>query len=200
MSQSRDSRCPITLPTFINILNALPHVCANTFEEKMFALAFSLAYFAILRVGEITQTNRSQNNALTIHNTLFSSNSIKLILAKTKTDQNGAGTTSIITLSDDNHLLFNNLHSYLNARPIYPGQLLCHSDGSPLTYYQFNKVLKRALAFLNIDTSVFKSHSLRICAATHMYLQGIPENIIKSKGRWRSDAFKSYIRPQSVYQ
>lgn len=34
MSQSRDSRCPITLPTLINILNALPHVCANTFEEK----------------------------------------------------------------------------------------------------------------------------------------------------------------------
>ena len=113
--------------------------------------------------------------------------------------QYSAGTKLIITLSDDNHLLFNNLHSYLNARPKYPGQLLGHIDGSPLTYYQFNQVLKRALAFLNMDTSVFKSHSSRIGAATHMYLQGIPENIIKSKGRWRSDAFKSYIRPQSVY-
>lgn len=174
-------------------------MCANTFDEKMFASAFSLAYFAILSVDEITQTNRSQNNALTIHNTLFSSNSIKLILAKTKTDQSGAGTTLIITLSDDNHLIFNNLQSYLNVRPKYPGQLLSHIDGSPLTYYQFNQVLKRALAFLNIDTSVFKSHSFRIGVATYMYLQGIPENIIISKGRWRSYAFKSYIRPQSVY-
>lgn len=75
----------------------------------MFAAAFSLAYVAILWVGEITQTSRSQINALAIHNTLLSSNSIKLTLAKTKTDQNGAGTTVIITLSDDNHILFNNL-------------------------------------------------------------------------------------------
>lgn len=71
MSQSRDSRCPITLPTLINILNAPPHVCANIFDEKMFPSAFSLAYFAILRVGKITQTNRSQINTLTIRNTLF---------------------------------------------------------------------------------------------------------------------------------
>lgn len=53
-------------------------MCANKFEENMFASAFSLAYFAILRVGEITQTHRSQNNALTIHNTLFSSNSLAI--------------------------------------------------------------------------------------------------------------------------
>lgn len=65
MSQSRDSRCPITLPTLIN--NALPHVCDNAIEEKLFASAFSLAYFAILQVGEITQTNLGQNNALTMH-------------------------------------------------------------------------------------------------------------------------------------
>lgn len=87
MTQSIDSRCPITLPTLINILNALPHVCVNTFEEKKCLHPPSLAYFAILRVGEITQTNRSQNNALIIHNTLLSSKSIKLILVKTKTDQ-----------------------------------------------------------------------------------------------------------------
>uniref|UniRef100_A0A8W8IUS9 Uncharacterized protein n=1 Tax=Magallana gigas TaxID=29159 RepID=A0A8W8IUS9_MAGGI len=68
------------------------------------------------------------------------------------------------------------------ARPKHPGQLLCHIDGSPLTYYQSNNVLKGAWAFLNIDTSVFKSHSYRIGAATYMYLQGIPENIIKTKG------------------
>lgn len=148
MSQSRDSRFPITLPILINILNSLPHVYANTFEVKLFASAFSLVYFALLLVGEITQTNRSQNNALAIHNMiLLPSNSIKLSLAKTKTDQNGAGTTFIITLSDDNHQLFNNLQSYLNARPKY---LLCHIDGSPLTYYQFNQILKRALAFLSI--------------------------------------------------
>lgn len=97
----------------------------------MFASAFCLAYFAILRMRKIKQTNRSHNNALTVHNTLFSGYSIKLILAKTITNQNGAGTTLIITLSDDNHLLFNNLQSYLNARPKYPGQLLCHIDALP---------------------------------------------------------------------
>lgn len=158
MSQSIDSRCPITLQTLINILNALLNVCANTFEERMFASAFSLPYFAILRVSEITQTNCSQNNVLTIHNTLFSSNSIKLILAKTKTDQNVAGTTLIIALSDDNQLLFNNFESYLIARPKYPGQILCHIDCSRLTYYQFNQVLKKALAIINMDTSLWREH------------------------------------------
>lgn len=198
-SWSKDSRSPITLPLLINILNALPNVCTNTFEIKLFALAFSLAYFAILRVGEITHTNPTHSNALSIHNTLLSSHSIKLVLTKTKTDPIGVGTTLIITFQAENRPLFVNLQSYLSIRPNYPGQLLCHIDGSPLTYYQFNQVLKRALSFLKIDTSTFKSHSFRIGAATHMYLQGIPENDIKVKGRWRSDAFKSYIRPQSVY-
>lgn len=31
----------------------------------------------------------------------------------------------------------------MNARPKYPGQLLCPNDGSPLTYYQFSQILTR---------------------------------------------------------
>lgn len=72
--------------------------------------------------------------------------------------------------------------------------IFCHIDGSPLTYYQFNQVLKKSLSFFRLDVTTFKSHSFRIGAATYLYMQGAPEQEIKAKGRWHSNAFESYIQ------
>jgi hypothetical protein len=42
------------------------------------------------------------------------------------------------------------LKEYLLERGSYSGSLFCHFDKTPLSRYQFNAVLKKALAYSNI--------------------------------------------------
>ena len=71
----------------------------------------------------------------------------------------------------------------------------CHFDGSPLTQYQFNAVLQKALAFLGLDGAHIKSHSFCIWAASSALYLGVANTDIQSMGHWCADAFLSYVRP-----
>ncbi len=72
--------------------------------------------------------------------------------------------------------------------------MFCHIDGQPLTRYQFQAVLRKALQQCGIKADSFGTHSFRIGAATTAALNGVPAEEIKKMGRWRSNAFQSYIR------
>ena len=75
---------------------------------------------------------------------------------------------------------------------------LVHLDGAPLTRYQVQAVLKKAAVFLNWPSKGYSSHSFRIGAATTAAVNGTSLNSIMQKGRWRSGAVKSYIRPDKI--
>ena len=49
-----DTHKPITKELLIRIMNALTFVCSSVYETKLFRSALLLAFFALLRVGEIT--------------------------------------------------------------------------------------------------------------------------------------------------
>lgn len=68
----------------------------------------------------------------------------------------------------------------------------------PVTQCQFSSKLCKALKFLNIQTLNYKTHIFRILCATHLYLQGLSEAEIQQMGRWKSTAYKSYIRHLNV--
>ena len=46
----------------------------------------------------------------------------------------------------------------------------------------------------NLDPNRYKGHSFRIGAATYAAEQGVSDDKIRHSGRWKSDAFKKYIR------
>ena len=67
-------------------------------------------------------------------------------------------------------------------------------DGTSLTYNQFQKRLRRVLAEADVPHSQgFSSHSFRRGGATFAYLCGVPTEIIKLLGNWRSDCYLRYI-------
>jgi hypothetical protein len=85
---------------------------------------------------------------------------------------------------------------YLQVRGNAPGPLFVSSDGSPLTPVVVNCWLRAFLSNLGIR-GIYSSHSFRIDAATTAASAGIPDHLIKSLGRWSSNAYLLYIRTPS---
>lgn len=90
------------------------------------------------------------------------------------------------------------MSAYLSVRPVNFGSLFIHSDCSVLTRYQFNFVLKKCFVLLRLNHLHFTAHSFRIGAATEAARLGLDNSVIKRLGRWESDRFNIYIRPDLV--
>ena len=88
---------------------------------------------------------------------------------------------------------FESVSEYLTVRPTKDGPFLCHFSGS-----QFSAMLIKSLKYAGIESSKYKSHSFRIGATTALSMAGYPIDEIKNLGRWKSTAYKSYIRPPAI--
>ena len=73
-------------------------------------------------------------------------------------------------------------------------QLLIHFNGNSLTCYQFSAILATCLRFSNVLNGGFRSHYFGIGAATEAAMRGVPDDVIKQWGRWKSGAYASYVR------
>lgn len=189
-----DIRQPITAEMMTKMPNALLRVCFSNYESYLFWAAFSLAFGAFLRVGEITIRSVNdmgyvlQKDDVTMD---FNKNVIYVTIRFSKTDQRGLTTTLALK---SNSSLMSALSNYNSARPKQNGPYFCHLDGKAMTRYQFHSILTKTLQFLDYDVKRFNTHSFRIGAATHAFLNGKSEEEIKNMGRWRSSSFKRYIR------
>ena len=68
------------------------------------------------------------------------------------------------------------------------------SDNASFTYRQFQDKLQETLKQLQVPNyASYSSHSFRRGGTTFSFLCGIPVEIIKLLGNWRSNAFLSYI-------
>ena len=70
--------------------------------------------------------------------------------------------------------------------------------GSPVQTSFFNDQLKAVMSAAGLAGYHVSSHSFRIGRTSHLTQLGVPELKIKLMGRWRSDAYMSYIRVKSI--
>ena len=120
---------------------------------------------------------------------------LKVLLRSSKTDQLGKGVVLLIPKTGTETCPVKCMLQYVNVRKTQLCKhLFCHFNSLPLTRYQFSTVLKKSLGALGLQKSHYRSHSFRIGAATTASQNGMADDKIKSFGRWKSDAFKSYIR------
>ena len=74
-----------------------------------------------------------------------------------------------------------------------PGIARGGMGGFGIDWY-ITRQLKGALAFCDLDCSSYKSLSVRIGAPSLAAKNGMSDAQIRGLGRWKSDAFKLYIR------
>ena len=85
-----DSRLPITLDILNILLPKLQKICKTMYEAALFKAAFTLAFSALLRIGEFAlPKGNSPQRVIHVGDTTFSSDGelIKLCIRHSKTDQ-----------------------------------------------------------------------------------------------------------------
>lgn len=190
-----DSKLPITRGMLKTLLITLNAVCRSQYEVNLFKAAFSLAFHGLLRIGEFAVSNGVHRHVLLLSNVRFEGNQLKIFIHSSKTDQLGAGSYITVQKQSDSTICpCSLLKRFMHDRPPLSGPLFCHFDGKPLTRRQFVSLLNKALACAGIENTRFTSHSFRIGAATSLAMEGVPDSIIMQLGRWKSNAYKGYIR------
>ena len=195
-----DTRLPITLSMLNQILHKLGTVCTNKFETKLFSAAFTLAFFGFLRVGEITLSKGSTpDRVLSRNDVILQQHALNIHIRQSKNDQYGKGVHITIQKVGGLACPVRNMAGFLDIRPAIQGPLFCHYGGTPLTRYQFSAILNKVLTIVGFDTRLYKTHSFRIGAVSRAYEMGHSDADIQAAGRWRSDAFKTYIRSPTTF-
>ena len=195
-----DTRCPITFHKLLQLIPALDNICSNKYETLLFTAAFTAAFFGFFRISEMIGKRNDTQSGLEVSDVKILTSSLKVKLRSSKTDQIGRGEiiNMASVLGSPTICPVQSLSRYLDVRPKSAKKLFVHRNGSQLTRYQFQMVLKKASNFLGWQPNQFSSHSFRIGAATTAAMNRMSESWIMKKGRWKSGAVKSYFRVELV--
>lgn len=187
-THKRLDRLPITLPLLRKVAAHL-RLQSNRKESLMLAAACSLAFFGFLRCGELLALKRAdvkvEAHRLTIH------------IRASKTDPFRQGCTVYVGQATDPGICpvgLIRLHlqsaAFKDDQPLFQA-----SPGRALSRERFVELLQTALSACGVrNAKAYKGHSFRIGAATAAGKAGIPDWLIKTMGRWSSNAYQTYIR------
>ncbi|XP_075711490.1 uncharacterized protein LOC142748274 [Rhinoderma darwinii] len=194
---SRDTRRPVSFSLLGRLLAVLCFVCRDEYEVSLFGAAFSLAFFAALRVSELVPHRVSASGGLLGSDVVTLGDSLRVCVRRSKTDVVGKGAWLSIGRIGGQYCPVKWVQEFVLVR--VPGtQFLIHQDGSAMSRFQFEAIFKAGLKYLGLPPGEFGTHSFRIGAATEADALGLDSAAIMSLGRWRSNSYKSYVRPDLV--
>jgi hypothetical protein len=112
--------------------------------------------------------------------------------------KHSAQETSItVTATQDEACPVASLRDYLSQRGKTPGPLFSKS-GRPIPRQALLKILHQCINFLSMPTEYYNLHSFRIGRTTDLAQANNPYSTIQKIGRWKSNAFMKYIRPNEI--
>ena len=199
----QDKRLPIVYDTLVLLVQALSGIGLPVNLQLMFRSMFLLAFFALLRIGEMAATSQGTQNIIRRENVSFgktkgSVSSAQILFQHFKHSNGQSASVNLTRNSDNNFCPVTTLYQYLKQSGFKQGPLFMHPCGCPVSAGSFTKVLRKCLKKLRLSTKRYTTHSFRIGGATHAYNQNFTEQQIRTLGRWRSNAFMKYIRPRSL--
>ena len=193
---SADTRLPIDKCLLDKLVAGLLHVVPARYDRCLFSAMFMIAFHAFLRIGEITSRSPKAHNPhlLQLSDVELGAEQFTIHFKSFKHSQGKTFSLAIKRSSNSQSCPLQSLQVYLALRGTKAGPLFCQQSGSPVPRREFDNLLQRTLVFIQVNPRSFKGHSFRIGAASWAAAQGFSEISIKQMGRWKSDAYKKYIR------
>lgn len=207
--QSSRTRLPITFDILCKLCNSLVNTGFSTFFRVTLHTAFSVAFYGFLRCGEFAVSNTFDANSNLCYGDIVLNTDAKcayLTLKASKTDPGRRGVTITLFQIGLPVCPFSALQRYMairfqqSAQPRDP--LFVDDKLAPLSRYAFINALRTTLTVANVDATLYSGHSFRSGAATSAASAHIEDHLIKTLGRWTSDAYTRYIKTpsSSIYQ
>lgn len=192
---SNDQRAPVTKSILHQLVLSSPHVSICYYNNVLTAAMYLLAFHAFLRIGEIAVTKASQSNSVLQLNQLSVNTEECTVVFHSYKHYQGPPVSLVISAHAGSPFCpVQAIKSYLAVRRNSPGPLFIFPGGTPVSKSFFGDQLKKSLAWAGLSNSSYKGHSFRIGAATTAAMQGVADEEIQRMGRWKSQAFKKYIR------
>lgn len=212
---SKDPKLPITLTLLHKMLDRMDVILSKK-EAALYKAVFSLSFHLCARIGEVSVSSGNQQNVITVENTNFTRKNGKLVkitvhFTKFKHKTTASPAIRVVNATNDKWCPVLLLHKYLQ----YRGQenrksrnsrekktlgvpVFLSTKGLPLRSSQVASVLREVLESLGLDHRRYSTHGFRIGGTTEAAKKGASDTQLRLLGRWRSNAFLSYVRPHSV--
>lgn len=202
---SFDQRMPITLPVLQRLYKTVQMVVPSWYMAELLRTVFLVAYYGFFRVGELIPSSKNNSHKVVqISDVSFqyqhlSSPVSATLHVKSSKNLSPGSSVQVCLVKKESLCPVSALHTFIKSRGLLPGPLFSLPSGSPLIRSQFDCSLKRCVQASGLKGR-YLSHSFRIGAATQAALDGVTDSKIRQLGRWRSDAFRRYIRMHAIKQ
>jgi hypothetical protein len=187
---------PVILEKLRRIWNQDP---ANP-DHVMLWAACCVGFFDFLRSGEMTAPEVGEfdpQQHLTVKDispdSIENPTTISVRIKQSKTDPFRQGVSIFLNRTYLPLCPVAALLAYLVVRGNEDGPLFL-LKGQPLTRPQLVSELRKSLSLAGLEPEKYAGHSFRIGAATTAAACGVPVDVIKTLGRWKSQAYQLYVR------
>ena len=199
LCDSPDIRLPITREILNSMLDVIERIIPSSYDRILYRSMLTLAFHALLRIGEFTVRGNMSNHTLKVQNIKFIQCARKPVELQV-TIPHFKHSKRPVTLSlqvnvSSRFCPVRLLSLYLKARQSGKSDILfVNQSGTPISSYRFTRVFRDCITDLGLNASTYKPHSLRIGGATLAHECNYSESQIASLGRWSSQSYKRYIR------
>jgi len=188
---------PVILENILSLLDlTIPY------HATMWAIMV-LGFLLFSRIGNLLPVSSKKfekAKLLSRSDVFIASDAIVVELVWTKTIQLSERTLQIPLSSSDSSYICPKraVLNLVNRSPGLPTDLLftylSPSGLQIITQSEFTQFLRSCLRILGYDHTLFSGHSLRRGGATHAFSKGVPGELVKSHGDWKSDSYLVYLQ------
>lgn len=193
-----DHRKPVTRSILQGLISVLPYCASSQYDIHLYHAMYTAMYYACLRASEVLHTDTPHHNIQCANITIHSDGqSVNIHMSSYKHASNQQADI-LLTATQSPDCPVQSLQNYLARRPPLPGAFFLNTNHHPVQRAAFMHTFTACLRYLNLVPAHYNVHSFRIGRTTDMAEQQVPQDIIQRIGRWKSNAFTKYIRPQPV--
>ena len=168
-------------------------------EHMVFWSLFLIAFFTFARKSNLVQTG-NQHSQLLRQDVKVGSRGLLITFNWSKTIQFGERKLVIPVVAIPQSVLcpvaaYKSMCHQVPAPREGPAFVLPHRSGSsPVSYAYYQAFLRRIVSKVGLDSRAFSSHSFRRGGASWAFRSGVPGELVKVQGDWRSDAYLKYLQ------
>ena len=185
-------RLPIDKNVLKKLLLTLYHY-KSIYLQHAFFLMYNLLYLLALRVSELLQYSHNFNHALKFKDFYIKNALVTVIIRSGK--HNHIPTRYEFQCSSR---FYWHYQEFVRLRGNRQGPFFCFKDSHPISRNFLAEKLKEDVSSLGLNHKLYNTHSFRVGRTSDLALEGASDRQIALMGRWKSDAFKDYVRPTRI--